>query len=74
MQPHLEPPLLDGLVLLYNGQMLSELDHINLSGILTPRLFKYVARRAIYGVDTEAVDSGQKLPQIGERDLRLASF
>ena len=48
IQPHLEKPLLEGLILLYNGEALPELDHINLSGILIPRLVKYVARRAIY--------------------------
>ena len=48
-QPHLAPPLLDGLVLLYNGKMLSELDHINIEGILTPRLVQRVAYRAIHG-------------------------
>jgi hypothetical protein len=47
MQPHLDPPLIDGLVLLYNGLMLPELDHINLRGILTPRLVRRVAMRAI---------------------------
>jgi hypothetical protein len=54
MQPHLNPPLLDGLVLLYNGEMLSELDHINLSGILTPRAIKHVVRRAIQKGEREA--------------------
>ena len=49
-QSHLVPPLLDGLVLLYNGEMLSELDHINLAGILTPRLVRRVAYRAIHGI------------------------
>lgn len=47
MQPHLSPPLLDGLVLLYNGKILPELDHINVKGILTPRLVQHVAKRAI---------------------------
>jgi hypothetical protein len=47
MQPHMDPPLTDGLVLLYNGELLRELDHINLRGILTPRLAQYVAKRAI---------------------------
>lgn len=47
MQPHLDPPLIDGLVLLYNGEMLPELDHINLRGILTPRLVRHVTKRAI---------------------------
>jgi len=47
MQPHLGPPLLDGLVLLYNGKTLRELDHINLTGILTPRSAQHIAERAI---------------------------
>ena len=47
MQSHLNPPLLDGLVLLYNGEMLPELDHINVDGILTPRLVQHVTKRAI---------------------------
>jgi len=50
MQPHLNPPLLDGLVFLYNGEMLPELDHINVEGILIPRLVKRVINRAIYGI------------------------
>jgi hypothetical protein len=49
MQPHLDPPLIDGLVLLYNGTLLPELDHINLRGILTPRLAQHVTKRAIDG-------------------------
>lgn len=50
MQPHLNPPLLDGLVFLYNGEMLPELDHINVEGILTPRLVRRITKRAIYGI------------------------
>lgn len=49
IQPHLSLPLLDGLVLLYNGKILPALDHINLAGILTPRLVEHVAKRAIHG-------------------------
>jgi len=47
MQPQLDPPLLDGLVLLYNGEPIRELDHINLAGILTPRQVEPVVRRAM---------------------------
>jgi hypothetical protein len=47
MQPHLSPPLLDGLVLLYNAKILPELDHINLTGVLTPRSARHVTERAI---------------------------
>lgn len=50
MQPHLNPPLLDGLVFLYNGEMLPELDHINVEGILIPRLVRRVTKRAIHGI------------------------
>ena len=49
MQPHLSPPLLDGLVFLYNGKILPPLDHIDLAGILTPRSVQHVAKRAIHG-------------------------
>jgi hypothetical protein len=47
IQPHLTPPLLDGLVVLYNGEIMPELDHINLTDILTPRLVKHPVLRAI---------------------------
>ena len=50
MQPHLNPPLLDGLVFLYNGEMLPELDHINVEGILIPRLVQRVTKRAIHSI------------------------
>ena len=50
MQPHLNPPLLDGLVFLYNGEMLPELDHINVEGILIPRLVQHVTKRAIHSI------------------------
>jgi len=55
MQPHLSPPLLDGLVLLYNGKILPELDHINLRGLLTPRLVEHVAKQAINGTKEKPV-------------------
>jgi hypothetical protein len=57
MQPHLEFPLLDGLIILYNGELLEELDHINLSGILIPRLAEYVAKRAIHNTERKTVES-----------------
>jgi hypothetical protein len=47
MQPHLRPPLLDGLILLYNGEMFSELDHIDLTGIITPRSVAHLVSQAI---------------------------
>lgn len=35
-QPHLNTPLLDGLIILYNGEILNQMDHINLHRIITP--------------------------------------
>lgn len=59
MQPHLDPPLLDGLVILYNGKLLAKLDHINLTGLLTPRLVEYVAKRAILSMERKAANSNR---------------
>lgn len=69
MQPHLDPPLLDGLILQYNGEMLQELDHINLSGILTPRLVKYVTKRAIRNTRMEFVGMARKRVDINKHDI-----
>ena len=69
IQPHLEPPLLDGLVIFYNGKALPELDHINLSGILTPRLVRYAAKRAIRSTKMEAANSNQEWITIRKLDL-----
>ena len=55
LQPHLSPPLLDGLVLLYNGKILPELDHISLTGVLVPRSVEHVAKRAIHGMKRKAI-------------------
>jgi hypothetical protein len=57
MQPHLDPPLFDGLVILYNGKLLAKLDHINLTGLLIPRLVEYVAKQAIHSTERKAVNS-----------------
>jgi len=59
MQPHLSPPLVDGLVLLYNGKILPELDHISVTGILTPRSVQHATKRAIYSTKRRAVISNQ---------------
>ena len=67
MQPHLSPPLVDGLVLLYNGKILPELDHISLTGILIPGPVQHVAKRAIRGPKRKAVISNQdwiRLPKL----------
>ena len=57
MQPHLDPPLLDGLILLHNGKLLPQLDHINLSGLLIPRLVRHAVKRAIYSTEMKAVSA-----------------
>ena len=36
VQPQMTPALLDGVIILYNGELMSEMAHIDLSGILTP--------------------------------------
>jgi hypothetical protein len=59
MQPHLSPPLLDGLVVLYNGEILPQLDHINLEGILVPRTVKHAVEQAILRTTKEARTSNQ---------------
>ncbi len=67
IQPHLSPPLVDGLVLLYNGKILPELDHISLTGILIPGPVQHVAKRAIHGIKRKAVISNQdwiRLPKL----------
>jgi len=69
MQPHLSPPLLDGLVLLYNGKILPELDHISLTGILTPSSAQHVAKRAIRGVKRKTTISNQDWVKL--RNLKL---
>jgi hypothetical protein len=57
LQPHLNPPLLDGLILLYNGEILPKLDHIDLTGLLVPRSFLHVAEKAISRPQREAAIS-----------------
>jgi hypothetical protein len=69
MQPHLSPSLVDGLVILYNGEILPELDHISLAGVLTPRSVQHVAKRAIYGAKRKAVISDQDHVKL--RNLKL---
>ena len=69
IQPHLSPPLVDGLVLLYNGKILPELDHISLTGILIPSAVQHVAKRAIHGPKRKAVISNQDRVKL--RKLKL---
>lgn len=59
MQPHLSPPLVDGLVILYNGKILPELDHISLTGILIPRSAEHIAKRVIHSTKRKTVISNQ---------------
>ena len=48
LQPHLDPPLADGLILLYNGEEFPVFDHINLRGILTPEVIRPVVNNVLY--------------------------
>ncbi len=47
MQPHLDPPLADGLVVLYNGEAFPELDHIRFRGIVSAESIRPVVLQAL---------------------------
>ena len=47
MQPHLAPPLADGLILLYNGKAFPELDHIRFRGIVSAESICPVILKAV---------------------------
>ncbi|MDJ0666072.1 MAG: hypothetical protein QNJ61_02315 [Desulfobacterales bacterium] len=47
MQPHLDPPLADGLVVLYNGEVFPELDHIRFRGIVSAESIRPVVLQAL---------------------------
>jgi hypothetical protein len=48
LQPHQDPPLADGLVLLYNGEDFPAFDHINFRGIVTPEAIRPVVENVLY--------------------------
>jgi hypothetical protein len=66
MQTHLEPPLLDGLIIQYNGNLPGQFNHINLSGLLIPRLFEYAAKRAIHNMERKIVSSNHGTERVPE--------
>jgi hypothetical protein len=47
MQPQLNPPLADGLVVLYNGKAFPELDHIRFRGIVSAESVRPLVVRAL---------------------------
>lgn len=47
LQAQNDPPLLDGLILLYNGKIFPKMDHIDFSGIVTPAAVKRVVRQVV---------------------------
>lgn len=47
LQPITDPPLLDGLVVRYNGAPFQNLDHIRMGGIVTPAQIRKVVYTAI---------------------------
>ena len=48
LQPQMEPPLADGLILLYNGRAFPEIDHVPFRGIVTPDAVRHVVLKALY--------------------------
>ena len=48
LQPQREPPLVDGLILLYNGEEFPETDHVNLRGIVTPRTIRPMVIKVLH--------------------------
>ena len=48
LQPQLDPPLVDGLILLYNGEAFPETVHVNLRGIVTPQAIRPVVTKTLY--------------------------
>jgi len=48
LQPHIDPPLLDAMILLYNGNEFPEIDHVNFRGIVTSETIKPVVSSAIH--------------------------
>lgn len=48
LQPQHAPPLVDGLIVLYNGSEFPELDHIDLTGIVTPAPVRPVVAAALH--------------------------
>lgn len=48
LQPHLDPPLADGLILLYNGEEFPEIDHVNFRGIVTTERIRPVVKRVLH--------------------------
>jgi len=48
LQPQRDPPLVDGLILLYNGEEFPETDHINLRGIVAAQTIRPVVTKILY--------------------------
>ncbi len=47
LQAQNDPPLLDGLILLYNGKLFPQMDHIDFSGIVTPKSVRRTVLKVI---------------------------
>lgn len=48
LQPHLDPPLADGLILLYNGEAFPTVDHVSFRGIVTTESIRPVVKRVLH--------------------------
>ncbi|MGD9333237.1 MAG: hypothetical protein PVJ53_18120 [Desulfobacterales bacterium] len=47
LQPQLEPPLADGLILLYNNEAFPTIDHVNFRGIVTTEMVGAIVRKVL---------------------------
>ena len=47
LQPHIDPPLADGLILLYNGEAFPAIDHVNFQGIVTTEMVKGLVTKVL---------------------------
>ncbi len=55
LQPQRDPPLLDGILLLYNGDRFPVMDHVQLQEIVVPGRVRPVVDRAVFLADGEIV-------------------
>jgi hypothetical protein len=57
LQPQLDPPLADGLILLYNGEEFPEIDHVNFRGIATPETIRPLVTKVLYRYRPDSRDA-----------------
>ena len=57
LQPQRDPPLADGLILLYNGEEFPEIDHVNFRGIATPETIRPLVTKVLYRYRPDSRDA-----------------